>query len=66
MQPGQLIQLRNIFFALNKKMFVQLTANMGLGGHNVPFLVQKGKLRKMTERECLRCRAFRNILNSPN
>ena len=31
-----------------------LTANMGLGGHNVPFLLDGGRIRKLTERECAR------------
>ena len=31
-----------------------LTANMGLGGHNVPFLLDEGRLRKLTENECAR------------
>ncbi len=35
-----------------------LTANMGLGGHNVPFIVDKRGLRKLTERECLRLQGF--------
>ncbi len=35
-----------------------LTANMGVGGHNVPFLLDNGKLRKLTERECLRLQGF--------
>jgi len=35
-----------------------LTANMGQGGHNVPFLLEGGRLRKLTERECLRLQGF--------
>ncbi len=35
-----------------------LTANMGAGGHNVPFLLDNGRLRKLTERECLRLQGF--------
>ena len=31
-----------------------LTANMGQGGHNVPFVLDTGRLRKLTERECAR------------
>lgn len=59
MQPGQLIQLRqHILRPQQENVCPTLTANMGLGGHNVPFLVQKGKLRKMTERECLRMQGF--------
>jgi DNA (cytosine-5)-methyltransferase 1 len=40
-----------------------LTANMGLGGHNVPFVVGKKGLRKLTEYECLWLQGFpRNFL----
>jgi DNA (cytosine-5)-methyltransferase 1 len=35
-----------------------LTANMGLGGHNVPFVVDRRGLRKLTEQECLRLQGF--------
>lgn len=35
-----------------------LTANMGNGGHNVPFLLDGGRVRKLTERECLRLQGF--------
>lgn len=35
-----------------------LTANMGTGGHNVPFVVDGGRLRRLTERECLLLQGF--------
>lgn len=35
-----------------------LTANMGLGGHNVPFVIAPGGLRKLTEYECLALQGF--------
>lgn len=35
-----------------------LTANMGLGGHNVPFIIDAKGLRKLTEFECLRLQGF--------
>lgn len=35
-----------------------LTANMGQGGHNVPFIVDRRGLRKLTEFECLRLQGF--------
>jgi DNA (cytosine-5)-methyltransferase 1 len=35
-----------------------LTANMGLGGHNVPFVVDQRGLRKLTEQECLGLQGF--------
>ncbi|WP_166941422.1 DNA (cytosine-5-)-methyltransferase [Sphingopyxis panaciterrae] len=35
-----------------------LTANMGLGGHNVPFIMNCQGLRKLTEYECLNLQGF--------
>ena len=35
-----------------------LTANMGAGGHNVPFIHDKRGLRKLTEYECLSLQGF--------
>ena len=66
MQPGQLIQLRQHMLRPQKENICPtLTANMGLGGHNVPFLIQNGRLRKMTERECLRMQGFPEHFNFP-
>jgi DNA (cytosine-5)-methyltransferase 1 len=42
-----------------------LTANMGAGGHNVPFLLDGGRLRKLTETECLRLQGFSAKLKWP-
>jgi DNA (cytosine-5)-methyltransferase 1 len=35
-----------------------LTANMGVGGHNVPFIWDDQGLRKLTEQECLVLQGF--------
>jgi DNA (cytosine-5)-methyltransferase 1 len=35
-----------------------LTANMGQGGHNVPFIFDQKGLRKLTEFECLKIQGF--------
>lgn len=35
-----------------------LTANMGLGGHNVPFIMNCQGMRKLTEKECLGLQGF--------
>lgn len=43
-----------------------LTANMGLGGHNVPFIFDKKGLRKLTEFECLRLQGFPDWYKFPN
>jgi DNA (cytosine-5)-methyltransferase 1 len=43
-----------------------LTANMGLGGHNVPFVVDRRGLRKLTEVECLRLQGFPREFTFPD
>lgn len=66
LSEGQLIQLRkSILRPQDVDDCPTLTANMGLGGHNVPFLVQDGRLRKMTERECLRMQGFPENFDFP-
>lgn len=35
-----------------------LTANMGQGGHNVPFIIHNNQIRKLTEYECIRLQGF--------
>lgn len=42
-----------------------LTANMGHGGHNVPFLWDKKGLRKLTEAECLALQGFPRSFKFP-
>jgi DNA (cytosine-5)-methyltransferase 1 len=54
-----LYQLRKYFVRLKEpNLCPTLTANMGLGGHNVPFVWDAKGLRKLTERECLRLQGF--------
>ena len=55
-----LYQLRK-FQVRTKDHCPTLTANMGLGGHNVPFLFDRRGLRKLTERECLLLQGFANF-----
>lgn len=55
-----LYQLRK-FRVRTKDHCPTLTANMGLGGHNVPFLFDKKGLRKLTEQECLRLQGFEDF-----
>lgn len=43
-----------------------LTANMGLGGHNVPFITDKKGLRKLTEYECLKLQGFPSSFEFPS
>lgn len=56
---GCIYQLRK-FLVREKKPGVcpTLTANMGLGGHNVPFIFDAKGLRKLTEHECLWLQGF--------
>jgi DNA (cytosine-5)-methyltransferase 1 len=42
-----------------------LTANMGLGGHNVPFIIDTKGLRKLTETECLKLQGFPDWFQFP-
>jgi DNA (cytosine-5)-methyltransferase 1 len=42
-----------------------LTANMGMGGHNVPFVWDKKGLRKLTEAECLKLQGFPDWFSFP-
>jgi len=43
-----------------------LTANMGLGGHNVPFIHDAKGIRKLTEYECLKLQGFPNTFAFPD
>jgi len=57
--PYQIYQLRRFEVRLAPKgMCPTLTANMGHGGHNVPFIITNGRVRKLTERECLNIQGF--------
>jgi DNA (cytosine-5)-methyltransferase 1 len=43
-----------------------LTANMGQGGHNVPFILDRKGLRKLTEYECLALQGFPSRYRFPS
>ncbi len=43
-----------------------LTANMGQGGHNVPFIYDAKGLRKLTEYECLKLQGFPDTFTFPD
>lgn len=52
-------QWRRRYVRENKNgVFPTLTANMGMGGHNVPIIKQGGFIRKITPRECSRVQGF--------
>lgn len=39
-----------------------LTANMGMGGHNVPLILAKHGIRKLTPQECFNLMGFENMI----
>ncbi|ANE35354.1 cytosine-specific DNA methyltransferase [Campylobacter iguaniorum] len=43
-----------------------LTANMGTGGHNVPLILSKFGIRKLTPKECFNLQGFPKEFNLPN
>ena len=59
LKKNQLLQLRKYYFReIEYGTCPTLTANMGTGGHNVPFLLDDIGLRRLTERECLNLQGF--------
>jgi DNA (cytosine-5)-methyltransferase 1 len=65
--PYQIYQLRKFEVRLAAKgMCPTLTANMGHGGHNVPFIISNKRVRKLTERECLNIQGFNNNFSFPD
>ena len=60
-------QWRRQYVRSNKKgVFPTLTANMGMGGHNVPIIVDSKGIRKLTPRECFRAQGFPKSYKSPS
>lgn len=54
-----LYQYRRYYIRENKSNCCPtLTANMGLGGHNVPILLDEKGIRKLTPRECFNLQGF--------
>jgi DNA (cytosine-5)-methyltransferase 1 len=52
-------QWRRKYVRENKSnMCPTLTANMGTGGHNVPLILDKGRIRKLTPKECAKFQGF--------
>lgn len=56
---GTVYQWRRKYVRENKKgVCPTLTANMGMGGHNVPIVKDKKGIRKLTPRECASIQGF--------
>ncbi len=52
-------QWRRMYVRENKKgLCPTLTANMGMGGHNVPLILDETGIRKLTPRECARFQGY--------
>lgn len=59
-------QWRRQYVRKNKKgVFPTLTANMGMGGHNVPIIIDDRGIRKLTPRECFRIQGFPDSYKLP-
>jgi DNA (cytosine-5)-methyltransferase 1 len=64
---GKVYQWRRQYVRENKKgVCPTLTANMGMGGHNVPIIKDKKGIRKLTPRECARIQGFPDKFKLPN
>lgn len=62
-----LYQWRRVYVRENKsKLCPTLTANMGTGGHNVPLLLSKHGIRKLTPNECFNLQGFPSAFILPN
>lgn len=57
--PSSVYQWRRQYVRQNQSGLVPtLTANMGTGGHNVPLVLTKHGIRKLTPRECFNVQGF--------
>ncbi len=58
-EQGKVYQWRRRYVRENKKgVCPTLTANMGMGGHNVPIIKDEKGIRKLTPAECARIQGF--------
>ena len=59
-------QWRRVYVRENKSnVCPTLTANMGTGGHNVPLIIDKYGIRKLTPKECIGFQGFPKEFNFP-
>ena len=64
---GSIYQYRRYYVRENKNgVCPTLTANMGTGGHNVPFIIDDFGVRKLTPRECFNFQSYSNNFKLPN
>ncbi len=65
--PGVVYQWRRAYVRENKSgVSPTLTANMGMGGHNVPLIRDKKGIRKLTPRECARLQGYPDSYKLPD
>ncbi|MDP9211386.1 MAG: DNA cytosine methyltransferase [Thermoproteota archaeon] len=66
-EEGKVYQWRRQYVRENKSgVCPTLTANMGMGGHNVPIIKDKKGIRKLTPLECFRIQGFPKDYILPN
>lgn len=66
-EENEVYQWRRKYVRKNKKgVCPTLTANMGMGGHNVPIIFDGKGIRKLTPRECFRLQGFPDSYKLPN
>jgi len=65
-EEGKVYQWRRQYVRENKSgVCPTLTANMGMGGHNVPIIKDKKGIRKLTPLECFRIQGFPDSFSLP-
>jgi DNA (cytosine-5)-methyltransferase 1 len=65
-ETGRVYQWRRQYVRENKKgVCPTLTANMGMGGHNVPIIKDSKGIRKLTPLECFRIQGFPETYTLP-
>jgi DNA (cytosine-5)-methyltransferase 1 len=65
-EEGRVYQWRRQYVRENKSgVCPTLTANMGTGGHNVPIIMDKKGIRKLTPLECARIQGFPSDFKLP-
>lgn len=65
-EKGKVYQWRRQYVRENKKgVCPTLTANMGMGGHNVPIIKDSRGIRKLTPLECARIQGFPETFKLP-